>query len=32
LTSHLFETADCGIAMETFLREGPGATTFTGKL
>src|SRR3954465_192356 len=32
LTSHLFETDDCRNAVQTFLRQGPGKATFTGKL
>jgi enoyl-CoA hydratase/carnithine racemase len=32
LTSHLFETEDCRNAVQSFLREGPGKATFTGKL
>jgi enoyl-CoA hydratase len=32
LTSHLFETDDCRNAVQSFLREGPGKATFTGKL
>jgi enoyl-CoA hydratase len=32
LTSHLFETEDCRHAVQSFLREGPGKATFTGKL
>ncbi len=32
LTSHLFETEDCRNAVQTFLRQGPGNATFTGKL
>jgi len=32
LTSHLFETEDCRNAVQTFLRQGPGKATFTGKL
>jgi enoyl-CoA hydratase len=32
LTSHLFETADSQNAVQSFLREGPGKATFTGKL
>jgi enoyl-CoA hydratase/carnithine racemase len=32
LTSHLFETQDCRNAVQSFLREGPGNATFTGKL
>jgi enoyl-CoA hydratase/carnithine racemase len=32
LTSHLFETEDCRNAVQSFLREGPGNATFTGKL
>jgi enoyl-CoA hydratase/carnithine racemase len=31
LTSHLFETQDSRNAVQTFLREGPGKATFTGK-
>ncbi len=31
LTSHLFETQDSRDAVQTFLREGPGKATFTGK-
>jgi enoyl-CoA hydratase len=30
LTSHLFETADCQNAVQSFLQEGPGKATFTG--
>jgi enoyl-CoA hydratase len=32
LTSHLFETEDCRNAVQSFLQEGPGRATFTGKL
>src|SRR5687768_2989092 len=32
LTSHLFETEDCRHAVQSFLHEGPGKATFTGKL
>jgi enoyl-CoA hydratase len=32
LTSHLFATDDCRNAVQSFLREGPGQATFTGKL
>ena len=32
LTSHLFETEDSMNAVQSFLREGPGKATFTGKL
>jgi enoyl-CoA hydratase len=32
LTSHLFETEDCRNAVQSFLRQGPGKATFTGKL
>jgi enoyl-CoA hydratase len=32
LTSHLFETEDNRNAVQSFLREGPGKATFTGKL
>ena len=32
LTSHLFETEDCRNAVQSFLHEGPGKATFTGKL
>jgi enoyl-CoA hydratase len=32
LTSHLFETDDCRNAVQSFLQEGPGKATFTGKL
>jgi enoyl-CoA hydratase/carnithine racemase len=32
LTSHLFETEDCRNAVQSFLQEGPGKATFTGKL
>jgi enoyl-CoA hydratase len=31
LTSHLFETQDSRNAVHTFLQEGPGKATFTGK-
>ena len=31
LTSHLFETQDSRAAVQTFLQEGPGKATFTGK-
>jgi enoyl-CoA hydratase len=31
LTSHLFETQDSRDAVQTFLQEGPGKATFTGK-
>ena len=31
LTSHLFETHDSRNAVQTFLQEGPGKATFTGK-
>jgi enoyl-CoA hydratase/carnithine racemase len=31
LTSHLFETPDCRNAVQSFLQEGPGKATFTGK-
>ena len=31
LTSHLFETQDSRNAVQTFLQEGPGKATFTGK-
>jgi enoyl-CoA hydratase len=31
LTSHLFETQDSRNAVQTFLRDGPGKATFTGK-
>jgi enoyl-CoA hydratase/carnithine racemase len=31
LTSHLFETRDSRNAVQTFLQEGPGKATFTGK-
>jgi enoyl-CoA hydratase/carnithine racemase len=30
LTSHLFETADCRGAVQSFLQEGPGKAVFTG--
>jgi enoyl-CoA hydratase/carnithine racemase len=32
LTSHVFETQDCRNAVQSFLQEGPGKATFTGKL
>jgi enoyl-CoA hydratase len=32
LTSHLFETEDCRNAVQSFLQEGPGKATFTGKV
>jgi enoyl-CoA hydratase len=32
LTSHLFETEDNRNAVQSFLRDGPGKATFTGKL
>jgi enoyl-CoA hydratase len=32
LTSHLFETEDSRNAVQSFLQEGPGKATFTGKL
>ena len=31
LTSHLFETRDSRDAVQSFLQEGPGKATFTGK-
>jgi enoyl-CoA hydratase len=32
LTSHLFESEDCRNAVQSFLHDGPGKATFTGKL
>ena len=31
LTSHLFETQDSRNAVQSFLQNGPGKATFTGK-